>query len=40
MGKLSASILSADLANLAAQVKLVDAHADVIHVDVMDAHFV
>lgn len=40
MGKLSASILSADLANLAAQVKLVHGHADVIHVDVMDAHFV
>lgn len=40
MGKLSASILSADLAHLADQVKLVDEHADVIHVDVMDAHFV
>jgi ribulose-phosphate 3-epimerase len=40
MGKLSASILSADLANLADQVKLVHEHADVIHVDVMDAHFV
>ncbi len=40
MGKLSASILSADLSNLAAQVKLVHGHADVIHVDVMDAHFV
>ena len=40
MGKLSASILSADLAHLADQVKLVQEHADVIHVDVMDAHFV
>jgi ribulose-phosphate 3-epimerase len=40
MGKLSASILSADLADLAAQVKLVHGHADLIHVDVMDAHFV
>ena len=40
MGKLSASILSADLADLAGQVKLIDAYADVIHVDVMDAHFV
>jgi ribulose-phosphate 3-epimerase len=40
MGKLSASILAADLANLADQVKLVHAYADVIHVDVMDAHFV
>lgn len=40
MGKLSASILAADLAELADQVKLVRDHADVIHVDVMDAHFV
>ena len=40
MGKLAASILSADFAHLADQVKLVQAHADLIHVDVMDAHFV
>ncbi len=40
MAKLAASILSADFAHLADQVKLVEAHADVIHVDVMDAHFV
>ncbi len=40
MGKLSASILSADLASLADQVGAVDRHVDVIHVDVMDAHFV
>ena len=40
MGKLSASILAADFAHLAEQVKLVEPHADVIHVDVMDAHFV
>jgi ribulose-phosphate 3-epimerase len=40
MGKLSASILSADLAHLADQVKLIEAYADVIHVDVMDGHFV
>lgn len=40
VGKLAASILSADFAHLADQVKLVEAHADVIHVDVMDAHFV
>ena len=40
MGKLSASILSADLAHLADQVELVEAYADVIHVDVMDGHFV
>jgi ribulose-phosphate 3-epimerase len=40
MGKLSASILGADLAHLADQVKAVAASADVIHIDVMDAHFV
>jgi ribulose-phosphate 3-epimerase len=40
VGKLSASILSADYAYLADQVKLVGRYADVIHVDVMDAHFV
>lgn len=40
MGKLSASILSADLAHLADQVELVQAYADVIHVDVMDGRFV
>jgi ribulose-phosphate 3-epimerase len=39
MGKLSVSILSADLAHLADQVKLVEPHADAIHIDVMDAHF-
>jgi len=40
VGKLAASILAADLADLAAQVKLVEGHADLIHIDVMDAHFV
>jgi ribulose-phosphate 3-epimerase len=40
MGMLSASILSADFAHLADQVKLVEMHAEVIHIDVMDAHFV
>jgi len=40
VGRLAASILSADFAYLADQVKLVEPHADVIHVDVMDAHFV
>jgi ribulose-phosphate 3-epimerase len=39
MGKLSASILAADLANLAQQVQLVSEHVDVIHVDVMDGYF-
>ena len=40
MGRLAASILSADFAYLGAQVKEVEPHADLIHVDVMDAHFV
>jgi ribulose-phosphate 3-epimerase len=40
MGKLAASILSADLAHLADQVKLVEKHAEVIHIDIMDGHFV
>lgn len=38
--KLAASILSADLAHLADQIKLVEADLDMIHVDNMDAHFV
>jgi ribulose-phosphate 3-epimerase len=40
VGKLAASILSADLAYLADQVKLVEDHADIIHIDIMDGHFV
>ena len=40
MGKLSASILAADLARLGEQVKVVGEYAEVIHIDVMDAHFV
>ena len=40
MGTLSASILSADFAHLADQVKLVEPYAEVIHIDIMDAHFV
>ena len=40
MGILSASILSADFAHLADQVKLVEPYAEAIHIDVMDAHFV
>jgi ribulose-phosphate 3-epimerase len=40
MGTLSASILAADFAHLADQVKLIEDHAEVIHIDVMDAHFV
>jgi len=40
VGRLAASILSADFAYLADQVKAVEPHADLIHIDVMDAHFV
>jgi len=39
-GKVAASILSADFAYLAEQVKLVEEHVDLLHVDAMDAHFV
>jgi ribulose-phosphate 3-epimerase len=39
-GKIAASILSADFACLGDQVKLVEEHADLIHIDAMDAHFV
>lgn len=40
MGKLSASILSADFGHLADQIALVEASIDVVHVDVMDGRFV
>ncbi|MEX0984092.1 MAG: ribulose-phosphate 3-epimerase [Actinomycetota bacterium] len=40
MGRLSASILAADFAHLGDQVKLIEPYADVIHVDIMDGHFV
>src|SRR5437762_2826113 len=40
MGKLAASILAADLARLGEQVKQVEPYAEVIHVDIMDGHFV
>ena len=40
MATLAASILSADFARLGEQVKAVEPYADMIHVDVMDAHFV
>jgi ribulose-phosphate 3-epimerase len=39
-GKVAASILSADFARLGDQVKLVEPHAHLIHIDAMDAHFV
>ncbi|HEX9235517.1 MAG TPA: ribulose-phosphate 3-epimerase [Actinomycetota bacterium] len=38
--KVAASILSADFAYLADQVKLVEPHVELIHIDAMDAHFV
>jgi ribulose-phosphate 3-epimerase len=37
---LAVSILSADLAHLADEVKLLGGDADLIHIDVMDGHFV
>jgi ribulose-phosphate 3-epimerase len=40
MPRVAASILSADFARLGEQIKAVEPHADIIHVDVMDAHFV
>jgi ribulose-phosphate 3-epimerase len=40
MGKLAASILAADLAHLADEVKAVEPYADIIHIDIMDGHFV
>jgi ribulose-phosphate 3-epimerase len=40
VGKLAASILAADLAHLADEVKRVEEAADIIHVDIMDGHFV
>jgi ribulose-phosphate 3-epimerase len=39
-GKVAASILSADHAHLAQQIKLVEQHVELIHIDCMDAHFV
>jgi ribulose-phosphate 3-epimerase len=40
VGTLAASILSSDLAHLAHEVKLVERYADIIHIDIMDGHFV
>lgn len=38
--KVAASILSADHGTLAEQVRLVEPHVDLLHIDCMDAHFV
>lgn len=40
MGTVAASILAADFANLGAQVAAVEPFVGVIHVDIMDGHFV
>jgi ribulose-phosphate 3-epimerase len=40
MGKIAPSILSADFAELASEVERVRPQADLLHVDVMDGHFV
>jgi ribulose-phosphate 3-epimerase len=40
MGKIAPSILSADFAVLAAEVERIRPQADLLHVDVMDGHFV
>lgn len=38
--KIAPSILSADFSNLSKDIKLIEKEADLIHVDVMDGHFV
>jgi ribulose-phosphate 3-epimerase len=38
--KIAPSILAADFANLAAEVASINEHADMLHVDIMDGHFV
>lgn len=38
--KIAPSILSADFSNLSRDIKAIEADADLIHVDVMDGHFV
>ena len=40
MIKLAPSLLSADFARLAEEIASVESHADVLHLDVMDGHFV
>jgi ribulose-phosphate 3-epimerase len=38
--KIAPSILAADFASLATEVATIDDHADMVHIDVMDGHFV
>lgn len=40
MARIAPSILSADFANLARDVRGIEAQADLLHIDVMDGHFV
>lgn len=40
MGKLAASILAADFSELARDMRTVEPHVDLFHVDIMDGHFV
>ncbi len=40
MVKVAPSILSADFSHMAEEIKKVEKHADMLHVDVMDGHFV
>ncbi|MFH1182437.1 MAG: ribulose-phosphate 3-epimerase [Candidatus Woesearchaeota archaeon] len=40
MVKIAPSLLSADIAKLAEEIKKVEKHVDMFHVDVMDGHFV
>ncbi|MDP7260899.1 MAG: ribulose-phosphate 3-epimerase, partial [archaeon] len=38
--KIAPSILSADFANLGKDIEIVEQHTDLLHIDVMDGHFV
>ena len=38
--RIAPSILSADLMHLATEIKKIDDYADIIHIDIMDGHFV
>src|SRR3954447_17357321 len=38
--KIAPSLLSADFGRLAEEIASVEAHADILHLDVMDGHFV
>ncbi len=38
--KIAPSLLAADFANLAAEVERIESHVDMLHLDIMDGHFV